>query len=53
MTRSRYIRQRESEFRTREGQLHQREKHLRVREDEYTADVHLIKSCLHSDKHRS
>jgi hypothetical protein len=51
MSRSRYIQQRESEFRIRESQLHEREKHLRLREDEHTADVRLIKSCLHPDKH--
>jgi hypothetical protein len=51
MSRSRYIQQRESEFCARESQLYQREKHLRVREDEHTADVRLIKSCLHPDKH--
>jgi hypothetical protein len=51
MSRSRYIKERESEFRTRESQLHHRETHLRVREDKHTADVRLIKSCLHPDKH--
>jgi hypothetical protein len=51
MSRSHYIRHREAEFRTREGQLRVREKNLRVREDEHTADVRLIKSCLHPDKH--
>jgi hypothetical protein len=51
LSRTRYIQQRESEFRTREGLLHQREKLLRVREDEHTTAVRLIKSCLHPDKH--
>jgi hypothetical protein len=51
MSRSNYIRQREGEFQTRENQLRERERNLRVREDGHVADVRLIKSCLHPDKH--
>jgi hypothetical protein len=51
MSRSHYIRQREAEFQTRESQLRVREKNLRIHEDEHTADVRLVKSCLHPDKH--
>ena len=51
MSRSRYIQERESEFRKRESHLLHREKRLHMREDEHTVDVRLIKSCLHPDKH--
>lgn len=51
MSRSRYIQQREGEFRARERQLDERERLLRVREDEHKADVRLIQNCLHPDKH--
>jgi hypothetical protein len=51
MGRSRYIQQRESEFRVRESALQEREQRLRVREAEHESDVRLIKNCLHPDKH--
>jgi hypothetical protein len=51
MSRSRYIQQRETEFRGRESQLQEREQRLRVREAEHESDVRLIKNCLHPDKH--
>lgn len=51
MSRSHYIRHREAEFQTRESRLRTLERNLQVREDEHTANVRLIKSCLHPDKH--
>jgi uncharacterized C2H2 Zn-finger protein len=48
---SNWIRHREAELLALENQLREREQHLTVREAEREADVRLVKSCLHPDKH--
>jgi len=48
---SNWIRHRETELLALENQLRQREQHLKMLEAEHEADVRLIKSCLHPDKH--
>jgi uncharacterized protein (DUF3084 family) len=50
-SKSNYMRQREAELLARENQVREREQRLQVREAEHEADVRLIKSCLHPDKH--
>lgn len=48
---SNWIRHREAELFALENQLREREQHLKVREADHEADVRLVKSCLHPDKH--
>jgi len=48
---SNWLRHREAELLALESRLREWEQRLTVREAEHEADVRLLKSCLHPDKH--